>query len=994
MNRFFISILFFLVGICASAQSYTFSGVVLNKSTNEPVEFATVVLENTSQWAIADEHGKFTINNVQAGKNIINISCLGFVTDTKEVTLQRDVTNYRIFLMEDNLTLESVVVSAKENKNSATTSRTIDKAALEHIQMVNVFDVSSLLPGGSTQNPNLLQSQTFDIRGGGVTEMGNSSFGTAVEVDGVRLSNNSSFSYSTGSGVSGVAVNNIASTNVESIEVITGVPSVEYGDMTSGVVKINTNKGRTPYTVTFTTNPNLKQVSASKGFGLGKTKKGASNGVLNASLEYSNATSDPRSPYTAYDRKQMSLTYNNTFNRGILANTPLRFTVGAAGNLGGKDTKNDPDAFGDDRTTVKDNSVRANLTLDWLLSKKWITNIEFNGSVSYSDKHQSEHKRYSLAASTATIHGRDEGYFVATEYDLDPDAAVLLREPGYHYSTMCVDDRPLTYKLSLKANWARHFGKVNNKLKIGAEWSGDGNFGIGQYTTDMRTAPDFWEYRYCDVPFMNTLSFYIEDNITIPIGKTSLNLIPGLRNDNRMINGSEYGTASGFSPRFNMKWTIFSAQNRHNNILKDLSFRASWGMASKLPSFAVLFPVPTYNHISSFLSTSTADGKAYYAYYIQPRTIEFNPDLRWQRNQQSEIGMDININGFKISLAGYYNRTFDAYRQNYNYDKLTYNYTDQKNLANCTIPVENRIFSVDRNTGIVTAKDKTGVLPDEILSYRERNRFSKRTTAGNDIEPITRYGLEWVIDFKKINAINTSIRLDGTFYGYKGMNYNMEAVTNTTRTGSDGDHYKYVGYYYGGDGISNGKETRTINNNLTITTNIPKVRMVISMRLEASLLRYDRSLSNYKDGRERSKVLSDKSDLLSTNGQSIYDGSNVTVLYPEYYTSFDDPLTPRNFLEDLKWAKENDKTLYNDLTKLITTQATYTYNFKENYITPYFSMNFRITKEIGNMASISFYANNFFISNGEVYSTRTEQYSSSSSYVTSFYYGLSLKLKF
>ena len=63
------------------------------------------------------------------------------------------------------------------------TSRVIDKAALDHLQMVNVSDVSSLLPGGKTVNPNLMKDNVFSIRDGGVSQ-GNASFGTAVEVDG------------------------------------------------------------------------------------------------------------------------------------------------------------------------------------------------------------------------------------------------------------------------------------------------------------------------------------------------------------------------------------------------------------------------------------------------------------------------------------------------------------------------------------------------------------------------------------------------------------------------------------------------------------------------------------------------------------------------------------------------------------------------------------------------------------------------------------------
>ena len=401
MGRFFISVvLFTMMSAAAFAQqkTYSISGTVVNKETGQPVEFATIVLTSTEQWAVADANGNFTIQNVQPGKTQISISCLGYVTDTKEITVSKDIPVYWIELAEDNLTLDSVVVTAQDNSNSATTSRTIDKAALDHIQMLNVADVSSLLPGGATRNPDLLTNQTFSIRSGS-GEAGNVSFGTAVEVDGVRLSNNGSFASftNTTAGVSGASVNNIASTNVESIEVITGVPSVEYGDMTSGVVKINTRKGRTPYTVTLSTNPNMKQVSASKGFGLGTTRRGASRGVLNTSLEYTRATKDQRSPYESYDRKQIQLTYSNLFDRGIFSDTPLRFSVSASGNLGGMDTKADPDAFSENRTTVRDNSFRGNFDFDWLLSKKWITNIELSGSVVYSDKLNRVHENVNWA---------------------------------------------------------------------------------------------------------------------------------------------------------------------------------------------------------------------------------------------------------------------------------------------------------------------------------------------------------------------------------------------------------------------------------------------------------------------------------------------------------------------------------------------------------------------------------------------------------------------
>lgn len=987
------------------AQTWTIRGKVIDKKTSKPIEYATVVLERTEQWAMANADGEFVITNVQSGKNVLSISCLGYVTDSKEIIISRNIENYKIALVEDNLSLESVVVTAQEKGNTATTSRMIDRNALNHVQMMNVADISGLLPGGVTVNPVLTSEMQFDIRAGesAAAERGSSSFGTAVEVDGVRLSNNASFSSLTNStkGAKGVTTNNISSSNVESVEVITGVPSVEYGDMTSGVVKINTLKGKTPYIVTLSTNPRTKQVSATKGFSLGESKKGRANGILNTNIEYTKAIGDRMSPYTGYDRKQISLTYSNTFNSGALTGTPLQFSVGVTGNLGGMDSKADPDAFLETFSAKKDNTFRGKLSLNWLLSKNWITNVELNASAVYSDRQQSVRENYSSSSSTAALHGREEGYFVAQEYDVNPDAAINLIPKGYWYNTMCIDDRPLNYKVSLKANWARQWGKINNKVKLGADWTGDGNFGIGQYSEDISTAETFREYRYNEVPFMNNAAVYLEDNIIIPIGKTRLNLTAGLRNDNTIIKGSEYGVTSSISPRFNAKYTVLSAKDRRNKTIKDLSFRASWGVAVKQPSFSVLFPTPTYRDILSFTTPISSAGSSYPAYYILPKTILHNPNLKWQQNRQAEAGMEINIAGTRISLAGYYNQTYNAYRMTTQYSPFSYNYTSTAMLQNnCTIPADNRLYEIDRMNGQVTVHDKTGAIASQLIPYVTKNSLDGTTYATNDINPIRRYGLEWIIDFKRIEAINTTFRLDGSFYGYRHVDSNIEQSI-FVGNGTDGEPFKYVGFYYGSSSHSNGTESRSVKTNLTVTTHIPKARIIISMKVQATFLNYQRYLSEKADGTRRSYVLNDRNDILSiVDGASVYDGTNFVVTFPEYYAKADDISNKRNYLEDLKWAREHDIQMYSDLAKLAQT-TNYKWHFDKDYISPYFSANISITKEIGDLASISFYANNFFNNFGQVKSSKSDTYYaisgeafSNSGYAPGFFYGLSIRMKF
>ena len=954
------------------AQSHSLSGRVVEKATGEPVEFATVVLEATEQWSVTDRDGRFSIQNIKAPRSVVTISCLGYVTLTRELKFQRDVENVKFQLDIDNLTLSGAVVTAKENDAAATTSRTIDKTALEHVQLMNVGDISSLLPGGVTQDNNLVSQRQFNLRAGSGSESGNASFGTAVEVDGVRLSSNASYG-----DVKGVTTNSIASANVESVEVITGVPSVEYGDMGSGVVKINTKKGKTPWMVTLSTSPKTKQASFSKGFGLGGNR-----GVLNASAEYTRSVGDAMSPYTSYKRQQLSLIYSNTLSRGFFDAHPLRLSAGITGNLGGLDNRADPDKMVESFTITRDNAIRANLNANWLLSLPWITNLEFNTSCAYSDKLSRENKDYMRAVTEVALHAREAGYYMSAPYAQGGANSVVMIPPGSWYNVLAVDDRPVTAKASLKANWASHFGKAGNKIKLGADWNFDYNLGIGQYSEDLATAPTYREYRYCDNPAMHNVGLFLEDNLLLPLGKGHLNLIAGLRSDLTYIKGSAYGLTSSLSPRFNVKYS-----------LKDFSVRASWGVAVKQPSFSILYPTPSYLDVNVFTSTASADNTVYRSYYVLPRSILYNGNLRWQRNQQAELGVEAKLGGVKLSLTGYYNRTLDSYKLYSGYDRFTYNYTSTAAVQGLDIPAQNRVYTVNPGTGLITVTDKTGALPSQTITAQERKQFISNSMAGNASAPVNRYGLEWVADFPRIEAIGTTLRLDGSYYAYRSFNTDLEAYCPSTTTGADGAPFRYIGYYYGGDNVPNGSETRTLHNNLTITTHIPRVRMIISLKLESTLLRYSRSLSD-RNGAERAYVIADRSKLLEYSPDaSIYDGDSYAVVFPDFYESYDHPGVQEPFLEKFRWAKDNDPALYADLAKLVLT-TNYLYTFNKDYISPYFSANFSVTKEIGDVASLSFYANNFFNNMGQVYSTKTRNYSSVSTYIPTFYYGLTLRIKF
>lgn len=968
------------------ASGYRLCGTVFDRQSGSPVGYATVILETSGQWAVADQEGKFCINNVSPGKNVLSVSCLGYAGSTAGIEINEDISGYAIFLDEDNLALESVVVTASQKEGSAATSRIIDRTALDHIQALNVSDISSLLPGGTTSDPTLTSEQRFSIRTGSSSEGGNPSFGTAVEIDGTRLSNNSSFS-----GASGVPVNNIASADIESVEIISGVPSAEYGDVNTGIVRIRTRKGVTPFIATFSTNPKTKQVSVSKGISLGTSASGKARGILNTSAEYTRSVSNLMSPYTSYDRKQLTMTYSNTFNCGSKDSSPLHFSASASGNLGGYDTEADPDTFLDTYTKKRDNMFRGNFSIDWLLDRKWITSLKIKGSAVYNDRQTKTRENYSSAASTIALHGTEEGYFIASDYGSGSGSPAILIPAGYWYNTMCIDDRPINTSLSFRADWIRNFGKINSRMKAGAEWTLDKNLGKGQYTEDIATAPSFRAWDYSAVPAMNNMAMYLEENIVIPAGRTQLSLTAGIRGEDTYIRNSAYGNTFSWSPRLNARYDIIQEGNSGNSFLRSLSIRAGWGTAVKLPSFSTLYPAPSYMDIRVFNPTSSSDGTAYYAYYIRPRTLEYNSSLRWQKSRQAEAGAEADLGFMKISLTGYFTRILDSYTVGTDYERFSYSYTGPESLAGCSIPAEDRIFTIDKETGTVTVHDATGSYEPQSLPSSIRNSFISRSFADNSLSPVTRYGVEWVLDFRKIRAINTSFRLDGNFYGYRYADSNIIPSYPSGSLSADGSPFKYVGYYYGGSSISNGRETRTLNTNLTITTHIPKIRLIVSIKAEASLIKYSRYLSEMDKG-SRSHVTSGQQDYFpSGEGQDIYSGKNYTIMYPIFYVSYDDP-RPRDFMKDFLWAAENDPQLYSDLSRL-TVRSNYLYYFSQDWISPCFSANISVTKEIGNIASVSFYANNFFNNYGQVYSTRTGQYSPAGNYIPSLFYGLSIRLK-
>lgn len=919
-------------------ETFTVKGLVTEVGSDMPIPGTAVRLGSDYLWTITDTDGSFVFENVQAGKYELEVSCLGYVTVTSEIEVSKDISGIKISLNENSLALDEVVVTAQKAKDGLSTTHSLGRDALNHLQMSNMTDVAALLPGGKTINPDLTSENSFSLRDGGSSN-GNAAFGTAVEVDGVRIGNNASFN-----GMSGVDTRSVAVENIESIEVITGVPSAEYGDLGSGIVKINTRKGRTPVNVTFSVNPRTYQASVSKGIDLQEN-----NGVLNISAEWARAIKKLISPYESYTRTGITLSYSNTFRK------VLRFEAGFTGNIGGMDTKDDPDAFTGEYQKERDNVFRGNTSLTWLLNKSWITNLKLDASVNFNDNLFHHHKYESYASNQPAVHAEQEGYFIAD------------RLPLTFFSDQVIDSKELDFAAALKYNWHKRWDDVKSSLKAGVQLKANGNVGEGEYYQDPMLAANGYRPRpYTDYPFMHNISVYAEEHITVPVAATRLELTAGLRLENVFIKNSLYNNKTTLSPRFNARWEL----------AEGFAIRGGWGITEKLPSYYILYPKQEYRDIQTY-GFSHGD-QTNYIYYTQPYTVVYNPELRWQRNSNSEIGIDAAFADMKVSLVGFYNVTKGTYNFLNVYEPYSY---DILQRPEGFVMPDNPQIKVDSQTGMMYVRGSQ----DEYwtpMDVKVTDRTFAKSTKQNNGADVKRAGAELVVEFPEIKPLKTTFRLDAAYTYTKYLNEQLSAYYQKgwSHTTLADRSYQYLGIYANGgndDSVTNGKITHNLDANLTAITHIPQVRIIITCRLEATLLRRSRNLSQY-NGAEYAFTVSETDN--NPTGGNIYDGKSYTAIYPVSYMDLDGNVHP------FTAAQAADPDFANLILK-----SDNIYTFAQDGYGMYMSANLSITKEIGDHISLSFFANNFTNSRPYVKSMATGV---GAIFTPVFYYGLTCRLKF
>ena len=178
-----------------------------------------------------------------------------------------------------------VVVTASESKALSTASR-IGRDAIRHIQPSSIADLLELLPGGRSSDPDFASPQTIRLREASPagSNYNTSSLGTQFLIDGVPMSNDANLqstptysNYGSTFVNSGVDMRSVSTDDIESVEVVRGIPSVEYGDLTSGMVKVSRRQGGNDLSARFKADMSSKLFYVGKGFERGEADRFTAN---------------------------------------------------------------------------------------------------------------------------------------------------------------------------------------------------------------------------------------------------------------------------------------------------------------------------------------------------------------------------------------------------------------------------------------------------------------------------------------------------------------------------------------------------------------------------------------------------------------------------------------------------------------------------------------------------------------------------------------------
>ncbi|MEM9920740.1 MAG: carboxypeptidase-like regulatory domain-containing protein, partial [Bacteroidota bacterium] len=238
-----ISCIFFILLCHSTFAQQRVRGIILDKDSQVPVSFATVVVQNSHPiiGSTTDINGKFKLENVPLGRHTIVATFVGYETaviPNVEVTAGKEVI-LEITMTEGFETLDEVVVTAGASKSETLNELAPVSARTLTIEEASRYAASIADPARQAQNFAGVTNSGDDVSND-IVIRGNSPRGLLWRLEGIEILNPNHFA---SLGGSGGAVSMLSSNVLTASDFFTGAFPAELGNAMSGVFDLRFRKG-------------------------------------------------------------------------------------------------------------------------------------------------------------------------------------------------------------------------------------------------------------------------------------------------------------------------------------------------------------------------------------------------------------------------------------------------------------------------------------------------------------------------------------------------------------------------------------------------------------------------------------------------------------------------------------------------------------------------------------------------------------------------------
>jgi hypothetical protein len=623
----------------SQVSSATISGRVTLRGAAEGLVGVSLEIEGSTATARSDSSGRYVIRNAPRGPQVLLARRIGYASARTPIIVPETGTLVvDVVLATNALQLEQLVVTADRTgraRGELGTASVIDRAAIANQSTSSLQGVLELLPGVPLQPPGLDAAAQFSLRaiaqtGGGAGDVG--AAGTLIILDGVPLSNNANLqsagirggapSGSTAGG--GIDLRRIPASTLERVEVIRGIPSVRWGDLTQGAIIVDTRAAATLPEFTARFDPRTSEANIVGGQGWSSDRQAITATFNVAETQAARTLS---SATTMRGAAQLAHRYRSNDESSA---TPPKLTL---------DTRVDWWTLRfDDPERVEIEPGRNTFQDDWGLRigerARWSLGagqLEWTTSVDIQAQRTDETRRLSRSAAPFTdrvTEGRHIGTFVEGIYDA---ASALDGAPRLIYSRLEYAKPELTGKLGA---WLSQF---RTGVELRREW----NDGAG-FAFDIERPPQVSGFtgvngydrprRFDATPALVTSAAYADVRLFGRVLGMSYELQPGLRID--AMHGGQWWASgvrsTSIQPRVTGDLTV----------REWLSVRGGIGRVGKLPTIGQLYPAPQYYDVVN-VNRYTPDPRERLAVLTTFIKDPTNTALGLSQGLKQEIGFEL-----------------------------------------------------------------------------------------------------------------------------------------------------------------------------------------------------------------------------------------------------------------------------------------------------------------------------------------------------------------